>query len=173
MENQGRENWGILETQLKGISSDIKLDGVIWNNFTIFSLDFNQSYVDRVNALDYWIPFDAKLNFTGPVLYRTNLKIASEPQDTYLLLSGWTKGNVFVNSFNIGRYWSKGPQKTLYIPGPLLKSGDNCILIFELHSPGAAPQFIDGPILEVKPKKQRKLSKSNFHNQISKSHFFL
>ena len=36
-----------------------------------------------------------------------------------------TKGVVFVNGFNLGRYWEIGPQETLSVPGPLLKQGDN------------------------------------------------
>ncbi len=38
---------------------------------------------------------------------------------------GWTKGVVFVNGVNLGRYWNVGPQQTLYVPGPLLKQGIN------------------------------------------------
>ena len=43
----------------------------------------------------------------------------------------WKHGAVFVNGFNIGRYHQAGPQKTLYIPGPLLNFGDNEIIVFE------------------------------------------
>ena len=32
---------------------------------------------------------------------------------------------VFINGVNIGRYWSAGPQRTLYVPVPILKSGLN------------------------------------------------
>ena len=32
---------------------------------------------------------------------------------------------VFINGVNIGRYWSIGPQRTLYVPAPILKSGLN------------------------------------------------
>ena len=32
---------------------------------------------------------------------------------------------VFINGVNIGRYWSVGPQRTLYVPAPILKSGIN------------------------------------------------
>lgn len=39
-----------------------------------------------------------------------------------------------MNGFNIGRYWDIGPQKTLYLPAPLLKKGSNEIIVFELHS---------------------------------------
>ncbi len=37
----------------------------------------------------------------------------------------WQHGAVFINNFNIGRYHTVGPQKTLYIPGPFLKKGQN------------------------------------------------
>lgn len=38
---------------------------------------------------------------------------------------GWEKGAVFINGLNLGRYWSIGPQQTLYLPGPFLNSGIN------------------------------------------------
>ena len=37
-----------------------------------------------------------------------------------------------VNGFNIGRYFNPaGPQKTLYVPAPLLREGENEIVVFE------------------------------------------
>lgn len=54
---------------------------------------------------------------------------------TYLALYRWGKGVAWVNGFNLGRYWSsKGPQMTLYVPGPVLKYGDNEIVLFEIES---------------------------------------
>jgi len=44
-----------------------------------------------------------------------------------VLLQGWSKGVVFVNGVNIGRYWSVGPQHSLYIPAPLLRRGPNTV----------------------------------------------
>ena len=42
------------------------------------------------------------------------------------------KGFIKINGFNIGRFYnSAGPQKTLYVPAPLLRKGDNIIEIFE------------------------------------------
>lgn len=55
--------------------------------------------------------------------------------DTFVRLDGWNRGVVFVNGFNLGRYWKAGPQKTLYLPGELLHEGDNTIEVFEIHSP--------------------------------------
>ena len=40
-------------------------------------------------------------------------------------LQDWEKGVIFVNGFNLGRYWKKGPQLTYYLPGPLLRTGKN------------------------------------------------
>ena len=47
-------------------------------------------------------------------------------------MQGFTKGYVFVNGFNLGRYWKIGPQKSLYLPGSLLKE-NNEIIVFELE----------------------------------------
>ena len=56
-----------------------------------------------------------------------------EPADTFLALHGWTKGVAWINGFNLGRYWNRGPQRTLYVPAPLLREGQNEIIVFELH----------------------------------------
>ena len=56
--------------------------------------------------------------------------------DTYLLTDGFTHGYVWINGFNIGRYWDIGPQKTLYIPGALLREKDNVIEIFDTQYRG-------------------------------------
>lgn len=77
------------------------------------------------------------------------LKIEGEPHDTFMRLDGFTKGVVFVNGFNIGRYYNPaGPQKTLYVPAPMLKKGDNEIVVFETdHSDRSFVTFLDKPDL--------------------------
>lgn len=62
---------------------------------------------------------------TSPMLFRATLTIDEEPKDTFVKMQGWKKGVVFVNNFNLGRYWDIGPQKTLYLPAPLLRRGPN------------------------------------------------
>ena len=42
-----------------------------------------------------------------------------------------------MNGFNIGRFWEIGPQKRLYIPAPLLKQGENEIILFETDGKAA------------------------------------
>ncbi|MFE7756011.1 beta-galactosidase family protein [Streptomyces sp. NPDC057429] len=59
-------------------------------------------------------------------------------------LPGWTRGFVWVNGFCLGRYWSAGPQRTLYVPGPVLREGSNEVWVLELEEAG--PPFVElGP----------------------------
>lgn len=71
------------------------------------------------------------------------------PHDTFILPEGFTKGIIIINGFNLGRFYNTaGPQKTLYVPAPLLRKGNNEIIIFEqdrIVRPVAA--FLDHPIL--------------------------
>ncbi|RST23895.1 hypothetical protein EF908_08355, partial [Streptomyces sp. WAC04770] len=58
-----------------------------------------------------------------------------------LRLPGWTRGFVWVNGFCLGRYWSVGPQETLYVPGPVLRQGAdgvNELWVLELEGAGEA-----------------------------------
>lgn len=50
----------------------------------------------------------------------------------FLTFKDWAKGFVYVNGHNVGRYWSKGPQQTLFVPGPYLKQGFNEVINFKL-----------------------------------------
>ena len=56
--------------------------------------------------------------------------VQDQPCDTYLDLSDFVKGIVFLNNINLGRYWRKGPTLSLFIPAPYLKT-NNEILVFE------------------------------------------
>ena len=51
--------------------------------------------------------------------------------DTFLALPSFHLGCVFINGFNIGRYWNVGPQMTLFVPAPMLRRSANEIVIFE------------------------------------------
>ena len=57
---------------------------------------------------------------------------AQSQNDCFVHLDGFKKGCVYINGFNIGRYWEIGPQRALYIPGVLLKD-ENEIIILELE----------------------------------------
>uniref|UniRef100_A0A8C7XQM2 Beta-galactosidase n=1 Tax=Oryzias sinensis TaxID=183150 RepID=A0A8C7XQM2_9TELE len=107
VENCGRVNYGkTLDEQRKGLVGDIQLNANILRDFMIHSLDMKPDFVSRFVPFNY--PF-----FVSSV---------------WLCLQGWSKGVVFVNGKNLGRYWSVGPQQTLYVPGAWLSRWDNEVL---------------------------------------------
>ncbi len=57
------------------------------------------------------------------------------PSDLFLDTTGWGKGYVLVGDFLLGRYWSNGPQRTLYVPAPVTRAGRNTITVIELEQP--------------------------------------
>ncbi|KAI2660523.1 Beta-galactosidase [Labeo rohita] len=71
----------------------------------------------------------------GPTIYSGTLKPPGLAWDTFVKLNGWTKGQVWVNGVNLGRYWpQRGPQQTLYVPGPFLNATlPNNITVLELE----------------------------------------
>jgi beta-galactosidase GanA len=53
-------------------------------------------------------------------------------------MRNYTKGFVYVNGHNLGRFWNIGPQQRLYCPSGWLKKGENEIIVFDLHQLEAA-----------------------------------
>ena len=122
VENMGRVNFGPrMEHQRKGIDQCVQINGHMHNNWKQFTLP-----LDNVENIDFSKDYIEKT----PSFYRFTFNV-DEAGDTFLDFAGWGKGCVFVNGFNIGRFWEIGPQKRLYIPAPLLKLGENEIIVFE------------------------------------------
>lgn len=124
VENLGRVNYGSKLLDRKGLLDGVRLGQQYHFGWEIYCLT-----MDNLSGL-VWQPVGA---WKGqPQFLRGNLNVEGTPQDTFLRLPGFIKGFCVVNGFNIGRYWnSAGPQKTLYVPAPLLRPGDNDIIIFE------------------------------------------
>jgi len=122
VENMGRVNFGPrMEHQRKGIDQCVQINGHMHNNWKQYTLP-----LDNVENIDFSKDYIEKT----PSFYRFTFNV-DEAGDTFLDFAGWGKGCVFVNGFNIGRFWEIGPQKRLYIPAPLLKLGENEIIVFE------------------------------------------
>lgn len=138
VENLGRINYGPYLMDRKGITENVRLDYQFQFDWTIYPLP-----LDNIQPIHY----TNECHREGPVFYRGNFEV-TEPADTFLYMDGWEKGVAFINGFNLGRYWKIGPQKTLYVPGPLLRKGSNEIVIFELHkTKEPVVEFIDRSIL--------------------------
>ncbi|OZQ67322.1 beta-galactosidase [Paenibacillus sp. VTT E-133280] len=138
VENLGRINYGPYMRDCKGITEGVRYGRQFLSEWTTYTLPLTD-----LSGLQ----FEGLFKQVEPSFFRSTL-VVDEPCDTFLSMEGWTKGVVFINGFNLGRYWNIGPQKTMYVPGPLLKQGDNEIVIFELHSTSdTAVTFVDLPEL--------------------------
>jgi len=123
VENLGRINFGpYLLKNKKGITESVLFDGKEVYNWAMYCLPFS-----RVNNISY----NTKKVGDQPVVKRGAFNL-TKVADTYLDMSRWGKGIVWVNGHNLGRYWSVGPQQTLYLPVEWLKKGKNDIVVFEL-----------------------------------------
>ncbi|MEC0370111.1 glycoside hydrolase family 35 protein [Paenibacillus chibensis] len=123
VENMGRVNYGPYMKDRKGITEGVRFGRQFLSEWTTHPLPLSD-----LSGLKFAPGGEPN----GPAFYRGSFD-AEEATDTFIRLEGWTKGVVFVNGFNLGRYWSIGPQKTLYVPGPLLRQGSNEIVVFELY----------------------------------------
>ena len=91
----------------------------------------------------------SKAPCSGACFYRASFTV-SAPKDTFLDTSALTKGEVWLNGRALGRIWNIGPQKTLYIPAPWLKSGKNEVVVFDLEGkPDQKIEGLDHPILHA------------------------
>ena len=130
VENMGRVNYGPhLENQRKGILGDVLLNSHIKTNWLQYSLPLDAI---QLSGLDF-----TKRHTPGETAFHQFNWDAEELCDTFLDMSGWGKGCVFLNSFNLGRFWEVGPQKRLYIPAPLIRLGTNELIIFETEGKSA------------------------------------
>ncbi|MBE6949797.1 MAG: beta-galactosidase [Ruminococcaceae bacterium] len=138
LENMGRVNYGTKLFDKKGL-----LDGVRLGQQFHFGWEMLCLPMEDLTGLRW------SASAEGPRFLRGKLTIGDTPRDTFLKLHGFTKGFVLLNGFNLGRFYNPaGPQKTLYVPAPLLRQGDNEIIVFEsdgFHS--TTVEFVDEPDL--------------------------
>jgi beta-galactosidase len=125
VEGMGRINFGQFLIDRKGITDRVTLDGMTLMGWDVYNLPMGE---DDFAGLKFGIAASQKPgNF-----FRGTFDLQATG-DTYLDMTGWKKGVVWVNGHNLGRYWEIGPQKRLYCPAPFLKQGKNEIVVFDLH----------------------------------------
>ncbi|CAL8360872.1 unnamed protein product [Merluccius merluccius] len=143
VENCGRVNYGkALNDQRKGLVGDILLNNAPLRGFTIYCLDMKPSFMKRLSSVQ-WKSVPQKPSFPG--FFQATLNLEEAARDTFLTLSDWGKGVVFINGQNLGRHWFIGPQHFLYLPGPWLRRGENQIIVFEEHKTEEKLVFAENP----------------------------
>ena len=128
VENLGRINFGpYLLKNKKGITQSVMFAGKELKNWKMYKLPFEQPGKSAIA--------NKRVAADMPVVKYGSF-IVDKKGDTYLDLSLWGKGSVWINGHHLGRYWSIGPQQTIYVPAEWLKSGKNEIQVLELLKPG-------------------------------------
>jgi len=131
VEDMGRVNYGPRIGEAKGLIGPALVDGRRLDRWEAASL-----------PLDDVEPLAARLRESavtggGPVagpafaLARFDAPTGS---DLHLRLDGWGRGAVWLNGFPLGRYWSRGPQATLYVPAPVVRAEGNELVVFETRA---------------------------------------
>lgn len=141
VEGHARINFGrALADEREGIDGKVYLDGEPVTRWMNHSFPLETAPVGQLSGF-------------GPAVYTASVNVA-RPGDTFLDLGNWTKGYVWVNGHNLGRFWTAaGPQRTLYLPGVWLRKGLNQItLLDEGPIPNKSTLItLDHPIIDVRP----------------------
>ncbi|XP_070980340.1 beta-galactosidase-1-like protein [Oncorhynchus clarkii lewisi] len=154
VENMGRVNFGSKINDFKGLLSNLILGKDVLTDWQIYRLDIDGAIASGwpQSGQRRSPPNPVRGPSDGPVFYQGTLPPNGLAWDTFLRLNEWTKGQVWINGVNLGRYWPKrGPQQTLYVPGPLLSpTQPNNITVLELERapPHTRVLFMDRPQLD-------------------------
>ncbi len=138
VENLGRVNYGPYLIDRKGLLGWVRLDYTILHGWEQLPLPLENL---RVLA---WAEAMAVPDL--PAFHRTTFTL-TDTGDAFLHLTGWHKGTAWVNGFHLGRYWDIGPTRTLYIPEPVLRAGENELVIFEERRVGGRVELLGQPDL--------------------------
>jgi len=138
VEGMGRINYGQYLIDRKGITDRVTLNGMTLMQWKVYPLPLDPAYIASIKWTN-------DLKCSRPGMFFKATFVVDETGDTYLDMSAWKKGVVWVNGRNLGRYWDIGPQKRLFLPAPYLEKGENEIVIFDLHmtEPAAIRSFVD------------------------------
>ncbi|OII14276.1 beta-galactosidase family protein [Curtobacterium sp. MCBA15_008] len=132
VEDQGRVDYGPRIGEPKGLIGGVAVDGVPLARWTASPIALDPLAPAALAVLAAIEPTDGDV-LAGPTFAAGTFDLDAA-DDRYLSLDGFRKGVAWVNGFCLGRYWSRGPQSTLAIPGPVLREGRNELVVLELHA---------------------------------------
>ncbi len=167
VEGMGRINFGRAIKDFKGIIGDV-------------SVSASANDCDVVITPRQWTclslpdsPEQAKAAFSQ--VARTSLRLTTRAGyyratfnlkkvgDTFLNMEAFGKGQVYVNGHALGRFWSIGPQQTLFLPGCWLRKGKNEVIVLDVVGPKG--QSLPTAFAQDHPELDKlNLEKSSKHN---------
>ena len=129
VEDLGRVNYSTRLGESKGLIGPARTATRDLTDWRIAVVD--HAALPKIATATTALPEDRPV--AGPVLLGGAFE-AEPGRDLFLDVTGFGTGVVWVNGFLIGRYWSAGPTRTMYIPGPLLRAEGNRLTIWELDA---------------------------------------
>lgn len=157
VEAMGRVNFGKSIHDYKGITEKVEIiqegSRMELKNWSVYNLPVDYSFVRKMK-------YERSDKLATPAYYKAVFHL-DRVGDTFLDMSTWGKGMVWVNGYAIGRFWEIGPQQTLFMPGCWLKKGKNEIIVLDLKGPDLnVIRGLERPILDVLHKE-----KDNIHRK--------
>ncbi len=153
VEAMGRINFGRAIKDFKGIEGGAELSIELGGNKFTSSLKHWNTYM-LPDSYEFYAgrKYEASNGSDSanrkPGYYKATFNVG-KVGDTFLDMSTWGKGLVYVNGHALGRFWEIGPQQTLYCPGCWLKKGKNEIVIFDIIGPKRqVVAGLDHPIID-------------------------
>lgn len=130
VENLGRINFSKeMVGERKGLVGPVKLGDKTLTGWSHYSVPLDNAWLESTKSISGDPAELSKL--AEPVVYRGNFNV-EKAGDTWLDMSKFGKGIVWVNGHNLGRYWQVGAQQGLFLPGCWLKEGQNEIALVEI-----------------------------------------
>lgn len=131
----GRVNFGRGIHDRKGLHGPVELRVIgaatqELKNWKTFLFPMDEAMLTRLQ-------FEEESSLEGAAFYRGEFTV-DEPGDTFLDVSAWGKGVVWVNGHCLGRFWNIGPVQTMYLPGVWLQRGKNKVEVFDVIGPTKA-----------------------------------
>jgi beta-galactosidase len=128
IEGMGHINFAQFMIDRKGITDRVTLNGMTLMNWQTTLIPLDENFITTKKP-----DLKLKVDDNKPCNFFESSFDLSETGDTYFDMSAYSKGVLYINGHNLGRFWNIGPQQRLYCPAGFLKKGRNEILVFDLH----------------------------------------
>jgi beta-galactosidase len=128
VEGMGHINFAQFMIDRKGITDRVTLNGMTLMNWQTTLIPLDENFIKTKKA-----DLKLKMDDNKPCNFFEGSFELSETGDTYFDMNAYSKGVLYVNVHNLGRFCKIGPQQRLYCPAGFLKKGRNEILVFDLY----------------------------------------
>ncbi len=136
VEGMGRINFGRAFADRKGIAGGVGITLADGDHISLTRWDIGLVPDDYECALSALSNADKIISSMGTAGYYRGYFNTDSVGDTFLNTEHFGKGQVYVNGHPLGRFWSIGPQQTLYLPGCWLQKGRNEVIVLDVAGTG-------------------------------------